>query len=49
MQRKADAVVRHAILRKVVGADLFAAVAGLDLATAFRGKRGLLLFLFQFI
>ena len=27
MQREADAVIRHAILREVVGADLFAAVA----------------------
>src|ERR1035437_2278270 len=28
MQREADAVIRHAVLREVVGADLFAAIAG---------------------
>ena len=38
MQGEIDAVVGHAILRKIVGADFFGAVAGLDLAAAFGGK-----------
>src|SRR5215469_14251872 len=44
MEREADAVISDAILRKVVGSDLFAAVAGANHATAL-GAHGGLLFL----
>src|ERR1019366_7346983 len=40
-----DAVVRHAVLRKAVGADALAAVAGADLAAALRGVFRMLLVL----
>src|SRR6266545_2141532 len=43
MQGEADAVVGHAILRKVVGADLLAAVARADHAAPLRAQRRLLL------
>src|SRR6266404_4642992 len=49
MQGQADAVVGHAILRVVVGADFFGAVAGFDLSAALGSEGGLLLFHFQFI
>src|SRR5205085_2286151 len=41
---KADAMVGDAVLRKVVRADFFTAIAGADLAAAFGAKGGLLLF-----
>src|ERR1019366_7266891 len=44
MQRQADAVIAHAILREVVGADFLAAVAGAHHALAPRAQHGLLLF-----
>ena len=43
VERQIDAVVRHAALRKIVGADALGAVAGADLAAAFGGARGILL------
>src|SRR5882762_6867117 len=42
-------MVGHAVLRKVVGADFFGAIAGFDLAAAFDGERGLPLFLLLFV
>src|SRR6476619_3445599 len=49
VQREADAVVGHAILREVVGADLFAAVATSDLCFAFFRQSLLLAFHFLFV
>src|SRR2546430_3195511 len=49
MQRQADAVIGHTVLRKIIGTDFFATVARLDLAAAFRAQRGLLLLQFHFI
>src|SRR5882724_2991353 len=49
VQREADAMIRYAILRKVVGANFFAAVAGLDLGAALLGESRLLLLHFDFI
>src|ERR1700680_4707826 len=49
MQRQADAVIGYAILRIVVGANFFGAVAGFDLAAALGGQGGLLLFHFEFV
>src|SRR3984893_4634516 len=49
MQGQADAVIGHAILRIVVGANFFGTVAGLDLSAALGGQRGLLLFHFLFV
>jgi hypothetical protein len=43
MQRESDAVIGDAILRKIVGADFFRAVARLDLAAAIGGDRFVLL------
>jgi len=45
VQRQADAVIGYAVLREIVGADFFGAVAGFDLSTAFGGERGLALLL----
>src|SRR5713101_4860451 len=49
MERQANAVIGYAVLREIVGADFFGAVAGLDLAAALSGKRGLALFLLLFV
>src|SRR5882762_6707801 len=49
MQGQADAVIGYPVLRVVVGADFFGAVAGLDLSAALRGQGGLLLFHFLFV
>src|ERR1035441_9237429 len=49
MQRQADAVIRHAILREVVGADLFAAIAGSDHATPLGAQRRLLFLKLQLV
>ena len=35
VQREADAVIGYAVLRKIVSANFFRAVAGLDLTAAF--------------
>ncbi len=43
VERQVDAVVGHAVLREVVGADPLAAVAGADEALALGGPLGLLL------
>ena len=47
VQRQTDAVIGDAILGIVVGADLFAAIAGADHGTAFVGQRLLLLLQLQ--
>src|SRR5579859_896519 len=44
VQCQADAVIGHAVLREVVGADLLAAVAAANLRFALLGQRLLLLF-----
>jgi len=44
MQGEADAVIGDAVLREVIRAELFAAVAGLDHVAPLRAQRGLLLF-----
>src|SRR5579859_3748193 len=49
VESQADAVIRHAVLRKIVGADFFGAVAGSDLAAALRANGGLLLLEFLFV
>src|SRR5256885_13119287 len=49
MERQADAVIGYAVLREIVGADFFGAVAGFDLSTAFGGERGLALLLLLFV
>src|SRR6266851_5425124 len=49
MQGQADAVIGYAILRVVVGADLFRAVAGFDLAATLGGDGGLLFLLLHFV
>src|SRR5471030_1727302 len=49
MQRQADAVIRDAVLREVVGADFFAAVARAHLGAALGAHRRLLLRQFQLI
>src|SRR5260370_25269523 len=49
MHGEADAVIGRAILRVVVGADFFGAIAGLDLAAALGGDGGLLFFLLHFV
>src|SRR5882762_11641360 len=46
VKRKTDAVIGDTVLREVVGADFFGAVAGFDLAAAFGAECGLLLFQF---
>src|SRR5260370_18589089 len=43
MERQADAVIRDAVLREVVGADFFAAVAAAYLGAVLRAHRRLLL------
>ena len=43
MQREADAVIRNAILREIIGADLLAAVAGAHHAAPLRADFFLLL------
>src|SRR5882724_2606715 len=45
VKRQADAVIGDAVLREIVGADFFGAVAGFDLAAALGGKSGLALLL----
>src|SRR5262249_54898129 len=42
-KREIDAVVAHAPLRKIIGADALGAVAGADLAAPFGGAGGVLL------
>src|SRR6266852_8579175 len=49
MKRQADAVIGYSVLRVVVGADFFGAVAGFDLSAALGGQGGLLLFHFLFV
>src|SRR5258706_16037791 len=49
MQGQGDAVIGYAILRIVVGANFFGAVAGFDLSAALGGQGGLLLFHFLFV
>src|SRR6267142_1907281 len=49
MQGQADAVIGYPVLRVVIGADFFGAVAGLDLSAALGGQGGLLLFHFLFV
>src|SRR5260370_19377963 len=49
MKRQADAVIGDAVLRKIVGADFFGAVAGFDLTAAFDGERRLAFLLFLFV
>src|SRR5579883_382261 len=49
VQGQADAVIGDAVLRKIVGANFFGAVAGFDLAAALGNDGGLLLLQFQFI
>ena len=44
VQRQADAVIGQAVLREIVSADFFAAVAGADHAAPLRADRRLLLF-----
>src|ERR1700736_6335634 len=49
MNRQADAMVGDAILREVVGADFFAAVAGTDHGLALFGQSFLLLLHFELV
>ena len=42
-------MIGHTVLREIVGADFFGAVAGFDLAAALGNDGSLLLFLFHFI
>src|SRR5579859_3897091 len=49
VERQADAVIRHAVLRGIVRADFFGAVASSNLPTAFRADGGLLFFEFHFV
>src|SRR5450756_1647915 len=49
MERQSDAVIAHAVLRKVVGADLLAAVARSDHALALRAQGSLLFFQLQLV
>src|SRR6266403_339594 len=49
MERQADAVIGDAILREIVSADFFGAVAGFDLAAALGGKSRLALLLFLLV
>src|SRR5260370_27767845 len=49
MKRHADAVIGDAVLREIVGADFFGAVAGFDLSAALGGEGGLALFLFLLV
>src|SRR5229473_5112270 len=45
MERQADAMIGDAVLREIIGADFFGAVAGFDLAAALGGEGGLALLL----
>src|SRR5206468_3478819 len=49
MERQADAVVGDAVLREIVGADFFGAVAGFYLPAALGGESHLALFLFLLV
>src|SRR6266446_7549502 len=49
MEREADAVIGYAVLREIVGADFFGAVASFDLSTALGGEGGLALLLLLFV
>src|SRR5579859_754604 len=49
VERQADAVIRHAVLREIVRADFFGAVASSNLPAAFRADGGLLFFEFHFV
>src|SRR5215472_3263177 len=49
MIRQADAVIGEAVLREVVGANLFAAIAGADLRLALRSLCGVLLLHLNFV
>src|SRR5216684_318691 len=49
MKRQADAVIGDAVLREIVSADFFGAVAGFDLTAALGGEGGLALFLFLLV
>src|SRR6478672_8634354 len=47
VEREIDAVVRHAALRIIVGADAFGAIAGADLPAALGGARSILLLVLE--
>src|SRR6267154_1673502 len=49
MKRQADAVIGDAVLREIVSADFFGAVAGFDLTAALGGEGGLALLLFLLV
>ena len=49
VQRQPDAVIGKPVLREVIRANFFLAIAGLDLPTPFRHDRRLLLLLLQFV
>src|SRR5437588_11427705 len=49
MQRQADAMVRYAVLLKIVSADFLGAVAAFNLSPALGDDSCLLFFLLQFI
>ena len=49
MQREADAVVGHAVLREVIGANLFAAIACAHHLLALLGQFRILLFHLHFV
>ena len=49
MERQADAVIGHAVLRKIVGADFLGSVAAFDLPAALCDDGRLLLFLLEFV
>src|SRR6266853_2419516 len=49
MKRQADAVIGDAVLREIVSADFFGAVAGFALTAALGGEGGLALLLFLLV
>src|SRR6266702_5213097 len=49
VERQADAMIGHAVLGEIVGADFFGAVAGLDLPAALGGESRLTFFLLLFV
>ena len=49
MQRHTDAVIGDAVLREIVGANFFGAIAGADLSAAFGSNLLVLLIAFQFV
>src|ERR1700733_4736416 len=49
MERDADAMIGNAILREIVGANFFGAIAGADLSATFGGDLFVLLVAFQFV